>query len=145
VKDTCPYCLVDGDFHGVQEFVPARVRCGNCLRVYVYIPSVWERLDREPYEGRATDVYLRPRWRTDRLPLPVKADPRVLAREALARYSVKQLLWMLRESDYYGPSWENLKAVLAQKPHMEFNSRRRSNQRRILAQRNHGMSKSKDR
>lgn len=140
VKDTCPHCQVDGDFYGVPEFVPARVRCGNCLTLYVYIPSVWERLDREPYEGLAHEVYLKPRWRTPRV-LPHLPDPKEEARQFLARYSVKQLIWLLRSSDYHGPRWEDIRAVLAQKPHVEFNGRKRSANRRTLAQRNHGMSK----
>lgn len=145
MKDTCPHCSVDGDFYGVAEFIPAQVRCGNCLTLYVYIPSVWERLDSEPYDGLAHEVFLRPRWRTPRVVPPPAPNPRVAARQYLARYSVKQLIWMLRSSDYYGPGWEDIRAVLAQKPHVEFNGRRRSAHRRTLAQQNHGMSKSKDR
>jgi hypothetical protein len=146
VEDTCPHCRVVGDFYGVPEFVPTHVRCGSCLGVYLYIPTVWERLDREPYEGLANEVYLRPRWKPDRIPPPSPPlDPREEARTYLARFSVKQLIWMLRSSDYYGPRWEDLRAVLAQKPHVDFNQRRRSAHRRTLAKQNHGMSKSKNR
>ncbi len=167
VEDICPHCQVVGDFYGVPEFVPARMRCGNCLTVYIYVPSVWERLDREPFEGHANDVYLRPRWRTPRTKFTVafnfnansdtslsiivgNPQDRIQAskdeaRAFLARFPVKQLIYMLRSSDYYGPRWEDLKAVLGQKPHVEFDRRNRSAHRRTLARQNHGMSKSKDR
>lgn len=149
VKDTCPYCRVVGDFYGVPEFVPAQVRCGNCRGVYLYTPSRWERLVREPYEGQANEVYLRPRWRPDRAPPALTRDVRAEARALLQRYYVKQLVWMLRGTyrwDYEGTvTWQDIKAVLATKPHVEFDRRKSSARRQALAKRNHGCRKNKNR
>lgn len=149
MEETCPCCLVVGDYQEVREFVPDQIWCGNCGHAFPYLPTVIEILMSEPCDGIPREVYLKPRWRKPLVvPTPVvERHPWTRDQKWLEHQTVGYLIKLLRGWVQWNHPFteEQIRAVLKKKPHYETDAKKASKLRAAHAKRRHGMNKSRNR